>query len=408
MKRLLLITFFLCGLTIGFGQNINDNKVSFGYIQLPLILIDDAYDNYEVRVSHAYKAANEDSLILFQARQDAAMQLFERNRVRYQQSRDSLQRIYLKQLSTWEKQVNAGAVTGNGQPLPKPNPPLFPEPPMYPNVKQPRLHTDYADATVQNSVKVDGFKQGSGEVILYVDILPMRNIRIIEKKKGTGASTKYQYTCEYVLPIDIKIETPTQGILVQKVVLNGKRTYKMKEQKSRYDHQLYMLDQGDQFFLDLERYARQQAMKEANDFVNDQVGYVTRKRNTEIYSVKKFKNYDYSDVTNAYSATVQALSLVKNDRDCSGAQDKLEEAMALWNEIMLESNTYDNKARINDKITAMIQCNIAEVQLWQTKFNEANTLLNLVINAGVMKAKLHAKKMKPFYEKREKRWNVNF
>ena len=113
-------------------------------------------------------------------------------------------------------------------------------------------------------------------------------------------------------------------------------------------------------------------------------------------------------MTNAYSATVQALNLIKNDRDCSGAQEKLEAAVALWNEIMLESNTYDNKARINDKITAMIQCNIAEIQLWQTKFSEANTLLNLVINAGVMKAKSHAKKMKPFYENREKRWNVNF
>ena len=133
MKRLLLVNFFLFSLTIGLGQNINDNKVSFGYIQLPLIIIDDAYNNYEVRVSHTYRAANEDSLILFQARQDAAMQLFERNRVRYQQSRDSLQRVYLIQLATWEKQVNAGAVTGTGQPLPKPNPPLFPEPPMYPN-----------------------------------------------------------------------------------------------------------------------------------------------------------------------------------------------------------------------------------------------------------------------------------
>ena len=408
MKRILLIASFLGCLSIGFGQNINDNKVSFSYIQLPLIKIDDAFDTYEVRVSHAYKSANEDSLLLFQARQDAAMQEFERRRVRYQQTRDSLERIYLRQLANWEKQVNAGALTSAGQPLPKPNPPMFPEPPMYPNLKQPRLHTDYDESTVKNTMRVQGFEQGLGGSILYIDLQPIQNIRIVQKRKGSGSSTKYQYTCEYVLPVHIKLETPTQGVLIERMLFQGKKTYKMKDQKSQYDHQLYMLDNGDQFYIDLERHARQQALQAANDFVNDQVGYVNRTRSTEIYSVKKFKNYDYSDVTNAYSTTVEALNLVDNDRDCSGAQEKLEKAMALWNEIMMESNTYDNKARINDKISAMIQCNIAEIQLWQSKFNEAGATLNLVLNSGVLKGKTHSKRMRSFYDTRAKRWNVSF
>jgi hypothetical protein len=230
----------------------------------------------------------------------------------------------------------------------------------------------------------------------------------VQTIKGTGAATKYQYTCEYVLPIEIKLETPTQGVLLERVIFNEKRLYGMKEQSSQYDHQLFMLDNADQFYADLESYARNNAIKEASNYVNDQVGYVNKKRNTEIYSVKGFKGHDYSDVTNAYSLTVQALSMVVKDRDCSSAQDKLEAAMKLWEEIMMESNTYDNKARINDKVSAMIQCNMAEIQLWQAKFSEANATLNLAKNAGVFKAKSHANSMASFYAERQQRWEVNY
>ena len=182
----------------------------------------------------------------------------------------------------------------------------------------------------------------------------------------------------------------------------------MKAYKSQYDFEIYMLDNEKRFYDELELYARTKAIAEANSFINDQVGYVNKRRNTEIYSVKKFKNYDYSDVTNAYSATVQALSLIGNDRDRSSAQDKFDAALELWREIMQESNTYDKKARINNKISAMIQCNIAEIKIWQSKFNEANATLNLALNSGVLKAKIHAKKMPSLYSSLEQRWRVNF
>ncbi len=408
MKRTVLFLGLLYFSFSGYAQNINDNKVSIAYTQLPLIKIDEAFKKYEVRVEHAYQSANEDSLMLFQARQDAAMQQFERLRIQYQQMRDSLDRQHLRQLSQWEKQTNAGAVGANGQPLPKPNPPMYPEAPIYPNVPQPQLHTAYDETNVQSAMQIQGFEQGLGGCILTITIQPIRDIRILEKRKGSGSSTKYQYTCEYVMPLTVKLESPTQGTLLQTNLFEQKKSYRMQEQKSRYDHQLFMLDQADQFYTDLERYARQQAMKDANNYINDQVGYVRRNRNTEIYSVKKFKSYDYSDVTNAYSATIEALNLVQNDRDCSSAQDKLNSAMAMWKEIMMESNTYDNKARINDKISAMIQCNIAEIQLWQAKFNEANATLNLVLNSGVLKGKNHAKRAQSFYNKRSQRWKVNY
>lgn len=408
MKKHLLIIICLTAFGYAQAQNINDNKVSFNYIQLPLIKIDKAFTKYEVRVTHSYKQANEDSLALFEMQKVNAEQNYNLAKANYQRKRDSLERQYLKSLSTWEKQMNAGTAQANGLPFPKPNPPVFPEPPMYQNVKAPRLHSDYDEGIIQKVMNIEGFEQGLGGSMLTIKIQPIRDIRIVQTIKGTGAATKYQYNCEYVLPIEIKLETPTQGVLLERIIFNEKRSYGMKEQSSQYDHQLFMLDNADQFYADLESYARNNAIKEASNYVNDQVGYVNTKRNTEVYSVKSFKDHDYTDVTNAYSATVQALSMLSKDRDCSGAQDKLEAAMKQWEEVMMESNTYDNKARINDKISAMIQCNMAEIQLWQAKFSEANATLNIAKNAGVFKAKSHANSMESFYAERQKRWEVNY
>lgn len=390
------------------AQNINDNKVSFSYIQLPLIKIDDAFTKYEVRVLHAYLDANKDSIALHEQRKTEAQEKFNQSLLTHQNTCAAIKRSYLTQLAKWETQYNAGATTAAGSPISRPSKPNYPPPPAYPVVKPPRLHKEYAEEVVKREVKIEGFESGLGGSVLSITILPIRNIRIVKTKKGSGAATKYRYKCEYVLPVEIKLETPTQGPVLERVLLQDKKTYAMKEYKSQYEFEIYMLDNEQQFYDALEVYARKNAINEVNRFINDQVGYVDKKRKTEIYSVKKFKNYDYSDVTNAYSATVQALSLVGNERDRSSAQDKLEAALKKWEEIMLESNTYDKKARINDKVSAMIQCNIAEIQIWQSKFNVANATINLALNSGVLKAKNHAKRMKSYYSSLEQRWGVNY
>jgi hypothetical protein len=105
--------------------------------------------------------------------------------------------------------------------------------------------------------------------------------------------------------------------------------------------------------------------------------------------------------------TVQALMLVSQDRDRSSAMDKIEEALAEWEMILEESNTYDKKARINSKITAMIQCNMAELLAWQGEFDQSQINVNLAISAGG-KFKRHANAEQSFYADQKKRWNVHY
>ena len=408
MKTLLLTTALLIGGSAAHSQTINDHKINFKYIQLPLIKVDEQFNTYDVKVEHGYLQANEDSTAMFEIRRDATMAVFHDMMAAYQRQCDSLDRQHLRNMATWEKKKNAGTTNPDGTPLTEPVRPIYPSAPTYPTVEGPQLHSQYADEAVANSVNLAGFEQGANGVVITLNLQGIRNIQIIESKKGTGATTKYEYTARYILPVDVKVESPTQGVLYQQTLFTGTQSYKMKGFKSKYEHQLYMIERKDEFFRELEAHARRQTIIGANNQINDQLGYVTRNRTAEIYSVKRFKNYDYSDVTNAFTKTTFALQAIGNDRDRSGALGKIQEAINATNEVLEESNLSDNKARINDKITAMLQCNLAELYLWQAAFNKSEALVNIAMNSGEGKAKRHCKGELGFYKDQRKRWEANF
>ncbi|MDA9881940.1 hypothetical protein N9C33_04010, partial [Crocinitomicaceae bacterium] len=223
-----------------------------------------------------------------------------------------------------------------------------------------------------------------------------------------GSSTRYKYTAKYQMPVGIIVASPTEGILMETTMFTEEKSYKMANQKSQYDYELYMMDHKDDLFLKLESTARTEVLSDLNNAINSQFGYVMKSRKAEIYSVKKFKSYDYTDVTNAYSIATSALSKVSQDRDRSGAMDKLEEAINAIKLILEESNPNDKKTRINPKVTAMLHCNLAELLIWQGEFDRADASVNLAINSGEGKAKRHCKGELLFYKDQRNRWNVHF
>ncbi|MFZ9028025.1 MAG: hypothetical protein ACO2Z9_03365 [Crocinitomicaceae bacterium] len=407
-KTLFILSTLLLGSGAVLAQNIGDNKVTFQYIQLPKIKIDDKFNAYEVRVEHAYKDANQDSLAMHEMRKQAALTRYEQELVIYHRMKDSIDRTHLRAMADWEIKKNAGTLGADGNPLPQPSQPFYPTAPILKRVEGPRLHTELADNQVIDNISIEGFEKGLGGAIVTLKVLPIRNIQIVSTKKGSGASTKYDYRCLYTLPIELTLATPTQGTLTQFVINQGQQSYSIKSFKSSYEYELYMMDNKDQFYMDLERAARNNAISSARNYLNDNFGYVLRNRVAELYTVNRHKKYDYSDVTNAYTKSVQALSQVKNDRDRSGAADMIEDALEMWKSIMEESNTFDNAARINDKISAMIQCNMAELYVWLGEFNDSEMQANLALNSGEGKAKRHLNGELGFYKDQRVRWEANY
>lgn len=408
MKTVLLALAFTITGNFVHSQNINDHKISFNYIQLPLMKIDPQFNQYSVIVTHDYEQANRDSTALFAIRQEAAMAVFQENLAQYYREHDSLTRMHLMNLSDWEQKVNSGVKNSVGAALPEPVPPIFPTPPEFPRIEAPILHSAYTNEEVSQRINLDGYEIGEGQVEVTISIQPIRNIRIISSTKGTGASMKYDYTAKYILPIGLKVNSPTQGILMETTLFESEMTYNMRDQKSKYDHELYMMDNKETFIRELEVYARTQALSRANDHLNDNFGFVERTRVAEIYSVKSFKDYDYTDVTNAFTKITFAFQEVGADRSRAGAMDEIQAAMNAIKGILEDSNLSDNKSRINDKITAMLHCNLAELYVWQGEFNKADATVNLIMNSGEGKAKRHIDDETGFYSNQRKRWEVHY
>jgi hypothetical protein len=406
-KQLLLILFGGFSL-FAKAQNINDHKFSFQYVQLPMIHIDDRFKSYEIRLDHSYLKANEDSTAAFNARKIAQQQFFDQQLVRYQRVRDSLDRVYLRELATWEKNTNNGMLNPNGGALVKPNPPMYPEPPYLRPLEAPFVHTAMDDQQTKNMFNLEGYQKGLGGFIISVTIHPLQFMPVRGTKTGEGPATKYTYQLPYVLPLSVKIESPTQGVVLEQHLYQQMNYYNLPEQKSQYDNDLYMMDNKRLVYQQVEVHARNQALTQLNSYLNDQVGYPVRTRNAELYSVKKHRDYEYSDVTNAYTEMTQALSAVKTDKNRASAMAKIDKALQSIEKILNESDINDSKARINDKIVAVLLCNKAELLVWKAAFDDADATINLILNSGEGKAKRHIQDEQGFYSDQRTRWKANY
>lgn len=402
MKTILTLCLFIGSISVLFAQNIDDNKVNFPYIQLPLQKINPQFKTYEVRTNHAYKNANNDSVIVYNSRKEAAQKAFEFQYNTWLEQKKIIEKNYLAQMAVYEKAVNAGTAAT------LPTAPVYPSAPLFVPIEKIKLNSEILETDVTNAITLQGFEKGLGGSIATITIHPIRSVKIVETKTGSGAATKYEYKCQYILPIEVSFETPTDGKLFNKILFDNIQNYPMKSYSSKYEYQSWFIDNSEKFFLDLEKEVRKSELIEVNQQLNSEFGFVKTTRSTEIYTIKKYKDYEYSDIVAAFTLTTQAFALVGNDRDRSSAMAKLDLAIAKWKSILEESNTIDEKARVNDKITAMIQCNLAELLVWKADFDQEELYVNLALNSGVFKLKNQAERVQSFYADQKKRWKANY
>ena len=368
------------------GQNIDDNFVNFNYTQLPLISVDEKLRSYRFEVVTDVEGANMDSTATYQIRLDNAVSI-------YQKRMDT----WLSKMSLIQQQENATGASQSANYPPKPSLEL---------VVKPVQHTVTTNASAEG-IKISGFNEGDNGLLVRYTLLPIKNVKFSYSKKGEAANTKYDYKCSYMLQAKMEVIDPNNTVLFEKMVGRAK-TKGLGKYKSTYDFAKWYMNNRETFYAQIESEGRKAAIAGSGSALDNQFGYINKNRKAEIYSVKKYKDYDYTDVVMAYNQTTEALLKVGNDRDRSGAMDDLEEAREMWLKILEESNLQNKKERINAKISAMIWCNLAEIAVWMADFNEADNQVSKTMNSGIMKAKSHIKGEKSFYADQKNRWNANF
>ncbi len=368
------------------AQNIDDNYVNFNYTQLPLVKVDESLRSYRFEVGTDVQGANADSAMIYQMRLDLAMKNYE-----------TQMETWLSQMSLLQQQENT---TGLSQAA------NYPQKPSLEVVLKPLQHTSTTTASAAG-IKISGYSEGNDGLLVRFLLQPIKNVRFNYSKKGEGSNTKYDYKCSYTLQTKVEVVHPEKGTIYEKT-LGGTRNKGLGKYKSTYDFKKWYMNNRANFYTQIESEGRSAAISSTASTIDGQFGYINKSRKAEVYSVKKFKDYDYTDVIMAYNKTSEALMMVGGSRDRSNAYDALDEAREMWLEILQESNLQNRKERINAKISAMIWCNLAEIAVWMADFTQADIQVSNVQNSGVFKAKNHINGETSFYNDQKNRWKANY
>lgn len=385
MKKTLLLLGFVAGLT-SFAQNVDDQKLSFNYIQQPSTPITGA-KTFSIVVDHSiYQASNDDSLQAFETQ----LNLAEAQLASWIEQKKKVDQMYLLEMAKWEKAANAGTV------LPQPSKQPYPEmPQLKEELRMPILTEEISDGIVDGKVNLEGFTKAEGGAVITIQFSGIKETNIVEKITGSGSTRKYEYTAEYLMPFSVKVEVPGQGILVNENFNLTKKTKSIDKYQSKYDFEYWSIDNLPDFWKSLQKDELEASLVMVNNLINDRCGFPLKVNNTEIYTIKKHKGHSYSDLIDGYTKAKSGYDLVYKSISRKEAATNLSKAITIWESALTESNMQDNKARINDKVTALLYVNVAEAYMWLGEYTKADNYIQKakIINAGAGKYKREAERL---------------
>ena len=388
MKHLFLaFLFFTCS---GFAQNIDDNFITFPYVQLPFIPIEENLRFVRFEVATNVESANQDSLSIQKVKQANAAAIYKQNLS-----------TWYTQMSLLQQQENSSGLSQAANYPPKPSLELIPEP---------ILNTIDVGSLLSSAegLTISGFEKGNNGLLISFQIMPPRDVKVYFKRTGSAAATRYSYSCSYYLPAMMTVRNNDGSIVLEKMIGNSKRTKSLGKYKSTYAFLDWYMKNKTVVYKEIENEGRAASVQSAKGLLESQLGFVNKTRRAEVYSVKKYKDYDYTDVSLAYNKTNEGLLKLGENADRSNAYETLREARKMWNSILEESNLQNKKERINPKVSAIIWCNIAEISVWMGDFNQVDVQVQNIKNSGVFKAKNHIAGETNFYNDQKTRWKANF
>jgi hypothetical protein len=353
------------------AQNVDDNKVTFRYFQLPSQPIK-GQAFYTVQVDHSvYHKNNEDSLSFYNNNPNS----YQAQMNRWLDDVKRIDKAYFLEMAKWEKAVNAGQQLA--QPPKTPYPPM----PSVTNTGSPILTEEITAETVNANVNIEGMTKGFEGVIVKIQPLGFQTATIKETKSGTAATTKYTYVANYKMPVVITVEVPGQGIILNETLNNNIQSENINSYGSKYEYEYWKVDNYEIFWKTTQTKAVTNALKAVNDRLNDLYGTPLVTRTTEIYTVKKYQKHEYNDLIDAYTQVKQGYDKLFLDKSKATALPFFNNAIAIWEKALGEGSG-GKKDRINDKVVALLYVNLAEAYLWIDDFAKSENYIMKAIQQG--------------------------
>lgn len=406
--------------TIGFSQKIKDQKISFDYIQLPSKPLDKSLTTYTSEALLAYEEQINAEKTRVQEEYDrklaehpaevkAAEARFNEEMVRYE---DAMAAYNAK--STGSKVLENALLKESNKPV---NPGKF-YPPSAPRKEVLNLQKVFSKEMLSSTyLKLDGFTKENNDNALKItaSLFGFEHLEAELKFKEsssynskTETSTKYKtywYEVQYKHPISIKIETPSGELIIDET-FEKFNEFSIAKSKSNKNYAPRFNEAN--FVKSLQSGIVQKNMKFIKSYINTNYGFQKVKRNTIIYRVeqKRKKKYSYDDYQKAFEAAYAGYNSLKTGSDA--AQEKIKEAIAIWETALTESNMDDKKSRVNPDITIATMFNLAEAFLFSNQYDKVEENLNKMIGLDPSrKEKRLISSYRTILKIQKERWNAN-
>ncbi|MFI5204686.1 MAG: tetratricopeptide repeat protein [Flavobacteriales bacterium] len=403
MKKIILIA--LLFVSVAHAQNINRQSVSFKYTRLPMVPINDGSLQYSVDVQMTYLQRSLDSAAWYDQQKKNYLSQMESALDQWNVQRDNAQRAYYTQQSQYETQVNSGNTTAVAPVAPQ----YFPFTYNVPWPKKPMVLKEINPASVTASVAILGMKQSAGyPVKITLTWEGFEKGVIKEEKTGTGPTTRYKFVIMFRHPVSCKAEFPGKGIVLNERIQNTQEFlyFRTQEFKTKGEFQLWWLDNQEKFWQERQDQAVLANVSGINGFLNDKFGYVEQTRKTDLFTIKS-KDFDYSDYQKAFLAAQDGMAAIQYKDKQSTVTTKLQEAAAIYNKALTESDLNNRKARIDKHVTAATYVNLAEVYLWLGDFANAEITISKAENIDIGKYNRECRELKALLADRKVRAQAN-
>jgi hypothetical protein len=374
MNKSLYTLLFLLPIA-GNAQVMQDHKAVVKYKQLPAVNINDGSNMYAVVVETPFLQKNQDSMALYELTKQNYMKEVETALDNWRlQNSGAGDRNYWAQMAQYEKSINNGQTATMPQQAPAAAF-VFNKP--YP--KKPFLLKEVNGPSVMAGIKIDGLtQQNDAPVKITLTWNGFERGSIKENKTGVGPATRYKYEIQYRHRVTLKIDVPGKGLVVNETIASTEAysVFTSNEYMTKGDFKLWWIDNEATFWDQRQSDLVMQHVATIDSYLNEKVGYPNKTYTVEMHSVKKSKEFDYTDYANAWNAAQDGLLKLEYKEKANESKQQLQQAIDIWNKALTESDPNNKKVRIDKEVTAATYVNLAHAYLWQGDFVNAELSCN--------------------------------
>jgi len=386
MKKTILLGAALLAITFNIqAQDVDKMETKFDYIQLPSKPLDKSIKNYTSKIVSGADAINKKLMDDYNLELKKAEEDYQKEMLAYPAKLKEANETYLKEKELYDKKSTLKKLAErelgeDGKPVKR-----IPNTPYKNTPAKPQLAKVFnTEQLASTYLKLEGFKPGTenavnitaqlGDLSSLIPEMKVSDMTSISNGKSTPYKA-YSYQIKYKRLITLIVETP-QGVVLNEVPeeINKEQTFKSPgEFKSEYELNNWWSNNKVRVTEMLENETVENNLSIIQRILNDNYAFKKVNYMADIYLVKD-KKVDYSDYQNAYLAVIEGYNSLTEDYEKVAAKAKINEAIAIWEKALLESDVQNKKARIDEEVTYITYLNLIEAYIFVDDFSKAKSL----------------------------------